>query len=73
MKKKIFSLQKEITDCKEEINSLNEIIELNKKEKNNNTIENNINEKIFKEILDLKKLLSKKNNIIENLRRKRRM
>ena len=33
MKKKIFSLQKEITDCKEELNSLNEIIELNKKEK----------------------------------------
>ena len=67
MKNKIFCLQKENNDLKEEIKSLNKIIELNKKEKNNDKFEKNNNEKILKEIKNLKKLLSEKNDIIQTL------
>ena len=70
MKNKIFVLEKENDDLKEEIKSLNKIIELNKKEKNNSKIEKNNNEKILREIKGLKKLLSEKNDIIETLQPK---
>ena len=65
LKNKIFSLEKEIIDKKEEIKALNEIINLNKKEELNKN--NNDYELIINELQNLKMLLSEKNNIIENL------